>query len=212
MRINIFRNKISVITPAVCVLMIASFCAAEEAADTSLPNYGYLQYGSIPEKKKETVLVFSSGEEDITQVRSPISSVLQKNKEEGKESGLSPLQSQAREYRSQGLEMQQVGNLEGAMSFYQKAVELDPGFAMAYNDLGILYEAVGDLDRAESCYLRAVNLDKEYVSPYSNLALLYENKREFRKAAYYWEKRIEVGSSDDIWTKKAEARLDDLCK
>ena len=123
---------------------------------------------------------------------------------------LSELQRQARSYRNQGLELQRIGNLEGAMSLYQKAIELDPMYAVAYNDLGIIYEAKGLFERAEDSYLKAIKIDPNYLSVYSNLALVYEHQRNLDKASFYWEKRAKLGSPDDPWTQKAKQRLGDI--
>lgn len=124
---------------------------------------------------------------------------------------LTELQKQARSYRRQGLELQDRGNLDGAMNFYQKAAQLDPAYATAYNDMGIIYETKGLQDRAESCYMRAIKIDPNYLSAYSNMAALYENNHEYEKAALYWQKREELGFSGDPWTEKAKERLDDIC-
>jgi len=126
------------------------------------------------------------------------------------EPNLTELQKQARNYRAQGVELQRTGNIDEAMALYQKAIELDPSYQIAYNDLGILYEGKGFIDRAEECYLKAVKIDPDYLSAYTNLALVYENKRDLKKAAFYWEKRLELGSSDDPWTQKARQRLEDI--
>jgi len=119
-------------------------------------------------------------------------------------------QNQARIYREEGLEQQNLGNLDAAMSLYQKAIELDPTFAVAYNDLGIVYEAKGSVRQAEESYLKAIKIDSNYLSAYSNLALLYENQRNLEKASFYWAKRAELGSPDDPWTLKAKQRLEDI--
>jgi len=123
---------------------------------------------------------------------------------------LTDIQKQARLYRAQGLQMQQIGDLAGAMSLYQKATELDPGYAVAWNDLGVVYDANGVSDRAEECYLKATKIDPNYLSAYTNLAFLYENQRDFGRAAYYWKKRAELGAPDDTWTQKAKQRLEDI--
>lgn len=120
------------------------------------------------------------------------------------------LQSEARAYRAQGIQQQRLGNLDVAMSLYQKSITLDPAYAVPYNDLGILYEANGEVDRAEKSYLKAVTIDPNYVSAYSNLALLYENKRDLNKAVVYWQKRVELGDPNDPWTEKARQRLKDI--
>lgn len=119
-------------------------------------------------------------------------------------------QMQAKQYRKLGLEKQRFGNLSEAMSLYQKAVAINPGYADAYNDLGVVYEAIGDLDRAEESYLKALKIDPGYASVYTNLALLYENQRNLEKAAIYWDKRVKIGSADDPWTQKAASRLKDI--
>ena len=123
---------------------------------------------------------------------------------------LTGIQEQAELYRNQGLAFQNSGDLDSALKFYQKAVELNPGYAVVYNDLGVIYEAQGDPDRAEESYLKSLSVDPNYVSAYSNLALLYEDKRDLTKAAYYWQKRVELGNPDDLWTFKAQQRLDDI--
>ena len=126
------------------------------------------------------------------------------------EEELTVFQEQARMYHRQGLEMQDIGNLDTAMSLYQKAVELDPAYAVAYNDLGIIYEAKGLIDLAEQNYLKSIKVNPMYLSAYSNLALLYENKRELEKAAFYWEKRAQLGYLNDPWKEKARQRLADI--
>ncbi len=123
---------------------------------------------------------------------------------------LSQLQEQARKYREAGFKNQDVGNLPLAMSLYQKAIALDPNYAVAYNDLGVVYEATGALSRAEESYLKALNIDPEYLSACTNLAIFYENKRDLQKAAFYWNKRAELGLVDDPWTQKAVSRLKDI--
>jgi len=123
---------------------------------------------------------------------------------------LSFLQQQARDYRAQGLVYQRLGKIEEAMTMYQKAVEMDPSYAVALNDLGVTYELTGQKERAEEVYLQAVNIDPDFASTYSNLASLYEERQDLEQAALYWEKRIELGSGNDAWTQKAIAHLDEL--
>ncbi|MCX5668558.1 MAG: tetratricopeptide repeat protein [Candidatus Omnitrophica bacterium] len=116
----------------------------------------------------------------------------------------------ARKYREEGFKLQSLGNLPAAMSFYQKAIAVDPGYAMVYNDLGVIYEAMGSFDLAEENYLKSIKIDPLYSSVYTNLALFYEGQRNFKKAAFYWNKRVEVGTPDDPWTQKAINRLRDI--
>ncbi len=127
-------------------------------------------------------------------------------------SKLSALQVQARLYRNKGLQAQNAGSLQEALSWYQKAVEMDPSFAIVYNDIGVIYESNGLIQLAEQNYLKANKMDPNYLSVYSNLAALYESKRDFEKAALYWEKRSKLGVEGDPWKAKAEQRLRDIAE
>jgi len=127
-----------------------------------------------------------------------------------KENILTAFQEQAKFYREQGLRQQKMGKWQEALSFYQKAIELDPAYAAAYNDLGVVFETMGSPERAEESYQTAVAINPRYADAYTNLALLYESKRELKKAAYCWKKRSELGSPSDPWTKKSKKRYNDV--
>ncbi|MBU3911792.1 MAG: tetratricopeptide repeat protein [Candidatus Omnitrophica bacterium] len=113
----------------------------------------------------------------------------------------------AESYRVQGYNAQQVGEIDEAISWYQKSASLDPNYAAPHNDLGILFEAKGWLDRAETEYQKAVAIDGNYANAHTNLALLYERKGELEKAAFHWMRRYKLGSPQDPWTQEAEQRL-----
>jgi tetratricopeptide (TPR) repeat protein len=116
------------------------------------------------------------------------------------------------EFREKGFQAQQIGDYDTALSYYQKAVQLDPRYAAAYNDLGVMYEMRGSLDSAEQCYLRAIEWDPNYLAAYYNLASFYEKKNRPLLALYYWEKRIEKGLSGEFWTDKALENLHKLAE
>jgi len=103
-----------------------------------------------------------------------------------------------------------MNDYDSALKLYQKAVAMDPDYAVPYNDMGIIYESKGDNDRAMDSYFRAVKIDPFYESAYTNMALLYESKGDLVNAAACWQKRSELGSLDDPWTQKAIARLRDI--
>ena len=47
---------------------------------------------------------------------------------------------EALDYRMRGYTLQQEGQLDQAMQYYKKAVQLDPSYASPHNDLGVIYE------------------------------------------------------------------------
>jgi Flp pilus assembly protein TadD len=188
------QNNIRDIIVILFILGFPLLLSAQEPDLDKSANRGYIEYRQVPESKKGTV-VFQETKSDWG---------------EREEKKLTELQKQARMYRRQGLEMQNTGNLDTAMTLYQKAIELDPNYAMAYNDLGIIYEAKGLIDLAEENYLESIKIDPMFLSTYSNLALLYENKRDLEKAAFYWEKRAQLGALNDPWKQKARQRVADI--
>jgi tetratricopeptide (TPR) repeat protein len=117
---------------------------------------------------------------------------------------------QAQFYRDKGYEAQRLGNLDMALSFYQKAVEFNPSYALVYNDIGIVLEAKGNSAQAKEAYLKAVSLDQNCLGAYYNLAALYEKEGDLDKAAYYWKMRVNLGDWSDNWTWKANEHLQSI--
>jgi tetratricopeptide (TPR) repeat protein len=120
---------------------------------------------------------------------------------------LTGLQKQARIYRIQGYALQKEGNLDGALSYYQKALYLDPYYVVIYNDTGILYESLGDTERAKEMYLKAIEIEPSYPNSYSNLALIYEGEKDYVRATAYWRKRSVLGDQNDPWTQIARKHM-----
>ncbi len=123
---------------------------------------------------------------------------------------MTEFQKQARIYRIQGYELQKEGDLEGAFSYYQKAIYLDPNYVVVYNDIGILYESAGDIEHAKEMYLRAIDVAPTYPNSYSNLALIYEGEKDYAKAVVCWIRRAILGDQNDPWSEIARKRLGDI--
>lgn len=117
---------------------------------------------------------------------------------------------QAQSYRDKGYEAQRLGNLDMALSFYQRTIEVDPSYTTVYNDMGIIFEAKGMNDKAKDAYLKAISLDPNYLGAYYNLAALYEKEGDFENAKYYWRKRVNLGDWSDDWTWRANEHLANL--
>lgn len=122
------------------------------------------------------------------------------------------IKEEARGYRQKGYEVQRLGDIDSALIYYQKAIQMDPYCPIITNDLGVIYEMKGYLDKAEDMYLKAIQLNPKYTAPYSNLALLYERKNDILKAAHFWKKRIQLGDLSDLWTQKAKEKRKALGK
>ena len=81
------------------------------------------------------------------------------------------------EARSQvdfGINVAQRGLWREAIYRWEKAVELDPTYAAAYNDLAIAYEHEGQLDKARKAYEKALELAPNNAQIRQNYELFKE--------------------------------------
>ena len=117
------------------------------------------------------------------------------------------LKEDAKAYREEGYRAQSLGDIEGALSWYQKAVQMDPHYAQVYNDIGVVYENKGEIDRAEEMYKKTLEMDPGFLPAYTNLAFIAEKKGNIKDASYYWQKRYELGQEGDYWWEVSRQHL-----
>lgn len=79
-----------------------------------------------------------------------------------------------------------------AIGEYEKALELNPQFAEAYNGIGFSYEALGKYEEALRSYKKAVELKPDYAIAYNNMAILYKSLGLYAKALEYFQKAIDL--------------------
>jgi Flp pilus assembly protein TadD len=87
---------------------------------------------------------------------------------------LADSRSSAREQVEFGINVAQRGLWREAIYRWEKAVELDPTYAAAFNDLGIAYEHEGQLDKARKAYEKALALDPNNANIRQNYDLFKE--------------------------------------
>lgn len=73
-----------------------------------------------------------------------------------------------------GISVAQRGLWREAIYRWEKATQLDPTYAAAFNDLGIGYEHEGDLARARKAYEKALELDPNNQQIRQNYELFKE--------------------------------------
>lgn len=110
-------------------------------------------------------------------------------------------------YRDEGYKLQSAGNYQGAMVYYQKAVQMYPQYVEAHNDLGVVYEAMGNYERAIKEYKTALELQDNYLPAYTNLGFIYEKIGDIKNASIYWQKRYELGEKGEYWWEVARQHL-----
>ena len=80
----------------------------------------------------------------------------------------------AREQVEFGINVAQRGLWREAIYRWEKAVEIDPQYAAAFNDLAIAYEHEGQLDKARKAYEKAIALDPNNANIRQNYDLFKE--------------------------------------
>jgi Tfp pilus assembly protein PilF len=96
---------------------------------------------------------------------------------------LADARSSARSQVEFGIKVAQNGLWKEAAYRWEKAVELDPTYAAAWNNLAIAYEHEGKFEEARNAYERAVKLDPKNALIRQNYDLFKEiNDRTKRRS------------------------------
>jgi Tfp pilus assembly protein PilF len=91
--------------------------------------------------------------------------------------------SESKEQVEFGIRVAQNGLWNEALYRWQKAVEIDPTYAAAWNNLAIAYEHEGKFDDAKKAYEKALQLDPKNLMIRQNYDLFKEiNDRTKRRS------------------------------
>ena len=81
-----------------------------------------------------------------------------------------------------GISVAQRGLWREAIYRWERATQMDPTYAAAYNNLAVAYEHEGDLDKARTAYEKAIELEPDNALIKQNYELFKElNDRTPRK-------------------------------
>jgi Flp pilus assembly protein TadD len=83
---------------------------------------------------------------------------------------------------NQGATYAAKGQYDRAIAHFNKAIELNPRDAWAYNFRGLAYVEKGQYDKAISDCTKAIELNPRLAGAYNNRGIAYFCKREYEKA------------------------------
>jgi len=89
------------------------------------------------------------------------------------------------------------GSYNDAIYAYGKAIELDPKYAMAYNNRGAVYDNIGNYSQAIKDYDRAIDLNPKYVEAYYNRGNAYGSLGNYSQEIKDYDKAIELNPNDE---------------
>jgi len=95
-------------------------------------------------------------------------------------------------YSNLGIICQESGRSAEALSLWQMAVEINPGFAEAYNNIGNALITAGSIEQGLEYCRRAVDLNPKFARALSNMGNAYTLLRKFKEAKACYRKAISL--------------------
>jgi tetratricopeptide (TPR) repeat protein len=81
---------------------------------------------------------------------------------------------------------------EEAVDAYNRVVDIDPGYAAAWNNLGLLQHRMGRYERAQTCYRAALEADDSCCQAAFNLGSLHEDLSDHTTAIGWYRRALEM--------------------
>jgi tetratricopeptide (TPR) repeat protein len=89
------------------------------------------------------------------------------------------------------------GDYAKVIEYSERAIRLDPKYAVAFNNLGAAYAKQGNLDEAMECYRKATSINPNYAAAFSNIGVAFYRLGHVKEAVEYFEKAIELDPKFD---------------
>lgn len=96
-----------------------------------------------------------------------------------------------------------------AIDCFNKAILLDPKYALAHYNLGCATESLGDPEAAADCYEESLRLDPAYASTQFNLAGIWQARGNYMRALQHWLTYIKLDPSGK-WADAARKEISRL--
>jgi len=77
------------------------------------------------------------------------------------------------------------------ISYYSKAIALDPGNAIRYENLGKIFYVLENFEDASKCYIEASKLDTKNIEYHKTIATCLKQETQYEKAKEWYKKILE---------------------
>ena len=99
--------------------------------------------------------------------------------------------------------LRSLGRYEEAIRCFDKALELDPHFTLAWYNKGTSLRNLGRYEEAIRCYDQALELDPRYVAAWTNKGVSLRNLGRYEEAFRCFDKALELDPRDvHAWSEK----------
>jgi tetratricopeptide (TPR) repeat protein len=99
-------------------------------------------------------------------------------------------------YYNSGCDKVSKGDKDGALANFNKAIELKPDFALAYNNRGSIKLDKGDLDGALADFNKTIELKSDNAEAYANRGNVETRRGDWNAAQADFDKAIELKPDD----------------
>ena len=109
-----------------------------------------------------------------------------------------PIELSAQDYYQQGVYAFERGDFRPAIDDFQRAVELEPGFAEAHCKMGEAYEELRLNAAAIDAYGRCLEIRPANGAAHERIGILYFEARQYVPARSHLEKAVEYAPADHL--------------
>lgn len=81
-----------------------------------------------------------------------------------------------------GTDYLNVSNIDQALVYFNKCLELDPKFLQAWNGIGLARSMKGDLKGSAEAFNKCLAIDPHYADAHNNLGMVYQVMKQWDKA------------------------------
>ncbi|CAI5745315.1 unnamed protein product [Peronospora destructor] len=85
-----------------------------------------------------------------------------------------------------------------ALTFFQRAIQLDPSYTYAYTLSGHEYVANEDFEKAVNCYRHAIRTDSRHYNAWYGLGTIYYRQEKFEFAEYHFKRALEINPRSSL--------------
>lgn len=122
-----------------------------------------------------------------------------------------------------GVDELKTENLKKALDYFEKAVDIDPEFAFAWDNIGITHRKLGNYDKALTAYKRSLEIDPAGLMALQNIAIVYRYKKEYDHAIEAYNQLAEIDKDNPevyfgigqvyaVFLNEHEKGLENMCK
>ncbi|XP_019393847.1 PREDICTED: small glutamine-rich tetratricopeptide repeat-containing protein alpha isoform X1 [Crocodylus porosus] len=106
---------------------------------------------------------------------------------------------EAEHLKTEGNEQMKAENFEAAVSFYSRAIELNPSNAVYFCNRAAAYSKLGNYAGAVRDCERAISIDPSYSKAYGRMGLALSSLSKHTEAVEYYKKALELDPDNDTY-------------